>query len=363
MKVLHVVGARPNFMKIAPIMTEMRKHPDLFKQVLLHTGQHYDNNLSQAFFDDLCLPEPDIYLNVGSASHAVQTARIMMAFEPVLVEQKPDLVLVVGDVNSTLACTLVASKLWIPVAHVEAGLRSFNRRMPEEINRIVTDSLSSLLFTTDRIAVDNLRGEGIADSKIHLVGNVMIDTLLRHRERALALNVLDEYDLTPGRYAVLTLHRPANVDQRDVLAGILDALEVVSQQVPILFPIHPRTEARFEEFGFGSRLAAMPGLLQVEPLSYLSFLNVMANAWFVLTDSGGIQEETTIVGVPCLTLRSETERPVTVTEGTNIVVSSEPRRIIAESRRIVAGDAKTGHIPELWDGKAAERIVEVLKAM
>jgi UDP-N-acetylglucosamine 2-epimerase (non-hydrolysing) len=362
MKVLHVVGARPNFMKIAPIMTEMRKYPHLFEQVLLHTGQHYDNNLSQAFFDDLCLPEPDIYLNVGSASHAVQTARIMMAFEPVLVEQKPDLVVVVGDVNSTLACTLVATKLWIPVGHVEAGLRSFNRRMPEEINRIVTDSLSSLLFTTDRIANDNLHKEGIADSKIHFVGNVMIDALLRHREQALALNVLDEYNLAPGCYAVLTLHRPANVDQRGVLAGILEALEVVSQQVPVLFSVHPRTQARIEEFGFGPRMATMPALLQVEPLSYLAFLNIMANALFVLTDSGGIQEETTILGVPCLTLRSETERPITVSEGTNTVVGSEPKRIIAESERILAGEGKTGRRPELWDGQAAVRIVDVLKA-
>jgi len=361
LKVLHVVGARPNFMKVAPIMAEMARYPDTFEQILVHTGQHYDDNMSKVFFEDLELPQPDIYLGVGSGSHAQQTARIMLAFEPVLLEHKPDWVIVVGDVNSTLACALVCAKLGIRVAHVEAGLRSFDRTMPEEYNRVLTDQIADLLFTTEWDAVENLRREGVAEEKIHFVGNVMIDTLLRHRERALALDVLGEYGLQPQGYALLTLHRPSNVDVPQVLSGILNALAEIQARLPILFPAHPRTVKRVQEFGFEGRLAAMPGLRLTEPLGYLEFLNLMANARLVLTDSGGIQEETTILGVPCLTLRENTERPVTVIQGTNTVVGSDPQRIVAEALAVLDGKGKAGRVPELWDGRAAERIVAILK--
>ena len=360
-QVLHVVGARPNFMKAAPIVREMAKYPLEFEQLLVHTGQHYDDEMSQVFFDDLGLPQPDVYLGVGSGSHAEQTAKVMLAFEPVLKEQKPDLVLVVGDVNSTLACALVCAKMDVPVAHVEAGLRSFDRTMPEEINRVLTDQIADLLFTTERDADENLRREGVTEEKIHFVGNVMIDTLLRHKERALALDVLGEYGLQPQGYALLTLHRPSNVDVPEVLSGILDALAEIQARLPILFPAHPRTVRRVREFGFEARLAAMPYLRVTEPLGYLEFLNLMANARLVLTDSGGIQEETTILGVPCLTLRENTERPVTVTQGTNTVVGSDPQRIVAEALAILDGKGKAGRVPELWDGKAAERIVAILR--
>jgi UDP-N-acetylglucosamine 2-epimerase (non-hydrolysing) len=285
----------------------------------------------------------------------------MLAFEPVLQEQKPDVVLVVGDVNSTLACALVCAKMGVPVAHVEAGLRSFDRTMPEEINRVLTDQIADLLFTTERDANENLRREGVAKEKIHFVGNVMIDTLLRHKERALALDVLGRYGLQPQGYALLTLHRPSNVDVPEVLSGILDALAEIQSRLPILFPAHPRTVRRVREFDFEERLAEMPNLRVTEPLGYLEFLNLMANARLVLTDSGGIQEETTILGVPCLTLRENTERPVTVMQGTNTVVGSDPQRIVREALAILDGKGKAGRVPELWDGKAAERIVTVLR--
>lgn len=368
LKILHVVGARPNFMKVAPIMREMAKYPQEFEQLLVHTGQHYNDNMSKVFFEELELPQPDIYLGVGSGSHAEQTARVMLAFEPVLKEHRPDLVVVVGDVNSTLACALVCAKLGVPVAHVEAGLRSFYRTMPEEINRVLTDQIADLLFTTERDADENLRREGVPEEKIHFVGNVMIDTLLRHRERALTLDVLGKYGLRPQGYALLTLHRPSNVDVPEVLSGILDALAEIQARLPILFPAHPRTVRRVQEFGFEGRLAlwnthdstglapssdystglaAMPNLRLTEPLGYLEFLNLMANARLVLTDSGGIQEETTILGVPCLTLRENTERPVTVTQGTNTVVGSDPQRIVAEALAILDGRGKACRVQEL----------------
>jgi UDP-N-acetylglucosamine 2-epimerase (non-hydrolysing) len=367
-RVLHVVGARPNFMKIAPIMAEMAKYPDRFQQILVHTGQHYDDEMSQVFFDDLDIPRPDVYLGVGSGSHAVQTAKVMLAFEPVLVEQRPDLVFVVGDVNSTLACTLVASKAsfgklrtGIPVAHMEAGLRSFDRTMPEEINRVLTDQIADLLFTTERDANENLLREGVAEDKIHFVGNVMIDTLLRHKDRALALDVPEKHDVDPGGFALLTLHRPSNVDVPEVLAGILNALAEIQARLPILFPAHPRTVKRITEFGLKDRLAAMSDLQVTEPLGYLEFLNLMANARLVLTDSGGIQEETTILGVPCLTLRENTERPVTVSQGTNRIVGNDPDRIVSEALILLNGNGKTARVPELWDGRAAERTVKILR--
>jgi len=365
MKVLHVVGARPNFMKAAPIMREMAaedmaRHPQEFEQLLVHTGQHYDDNMSKVFFEDLELPQPDIYLRVGSGSHAQQTARVMLAFEPVLLEHRPDWVIVVGDVNSTVACALTAAKLGIRVAHVEAGLRSFDRTMPEEYNRLLTDHIADLLFTTEPSANENLRREGISEEKIHFVGNVMIDTLLRHKERALTLDVLGKYGLESQGFALLTLHRPSNVDVREVLAGILDALAEIQARLPVIFPAHLRTVKRLREFGFEGRLAGTPNLQVTEPLGYLEFLNLMANAQLVLTDSGGIQEETTILDVPCLTLRKNTERAVTVTQGTNVVVGCDPERIVTEAMAILDGRNKTKRVPEFWDGRAAERIVAVL---
>jgi UDP-N-acetylglucosamine 2-epimerase (non-hydrolysing) len=350
MKILNVVGARPNFMKIAPIVDEMKKAPDL-NGVLVHTGQHYDEGMSDVFFRDLGIPVPDVYLGVGSGTHAEQTARIMVEFEKVCVDRKPDLVVVVGDVNSTMACTIVAAKLLIRVAHVEAGLRSFDRAMPEEINRLVTDALADILLTTSRDADENLKREGVDPAKIHFVGNVMIDTLLKHREKAAALK-LDK----PPQYALVTLHRPSNVDDPKVLGPILEALEEISKSIPVIFPIHPRTAKRVRDFGF-----SMNGIRTMDPLGYLEFLNLESSATVVLTDSGGLQEETTILGVPCLTLRHNTERPVTITHGTNIMVGPDKARIIDAFRRIMSGDWKPAGPPEYWDGHAAERIVRVIR--
>jgi UDP-N-acetylglucosamine 2-epimerase (non-hydrolysing) len=346
-------------MKIAPIVEEMSRHPQI-EQLLLHTGQHYDDNMSKVFFDDLDLPQPDICLGVGSGTHAQQTARIMMAFEQVVSTKKPDLVLVVGDVNSTLACAITVAKLHVPLAHVEAGLRSFDRRMPEEINRLVTDALSDYLFTTCKEANHNLSREGIAANKVFFVGNVMIDALLKHRERALRLDVLGKYGLKAREYALLTLHRPSNVDHSETLRGILEALAVVQERVRILFPAHPRAAKRLRELKLLDKVSSLPSFIMTKPLGYLEFLNLMMNARFVLTDSGGIQEETTFLGIPCLTLRDTTERPVTVNEGTNKVIGSHKESIVLESLRILDGEEKRGQVPELWDGHAAERIVRVL---
>lgn len=350
MKVLNVVGARPNFMKIAPIVEEMKKAPDL-NGVLVHTGQHYDEGMSDVFFRELGIPVPDVHLGVGSGTHAEQTARIMVEFEKVCTAQKPDLVVVVGDVNSTMACTIVAAKLLIPVAHVEAGLRSFDRTMPEEINRLVTDALSTLLFTTSRDADENLKREGADPSKIHFVGNVMIDTLLKQRHKAAELQV-DK----PKQYTLVTLHRPSNVDDPNVLGPILEALQQISKTMPVLFPIHPRTRKRVGDFGL-----SMDGIRTMDPLGYLEFLNLESTAAVVLTDSGGLQEETTILGVPCLTLRHNTERPVTIEHGTNIMVGTDKGRILDAFRRIVNGDWKPSGPPEFWDGHAAQRIVRVIR--
>jgi len=363
MKVIHVVGARPNFMKVAPLTAEMAQYPEIFHQTLVHTGQHYDDNMSKVFFEDLDIPQPDIYLGVGSGSHAEQTARVMLAFEPVLLTGRPDVVLVVGDVNSTLACTLVAKKLGVAVAHVEAGLRSFDHSMPEEINRLLTDQMASLLFTTERSANENLKREGVSEEKIHFVGNVMIDTLLKHKDRAMALDVLEHFEVDAKNYALLTLHRPANVDKPDVLAALFDGLAEIQRRIPILFPAHPRTIKQVRRYGLQDRLAAMSNLRVTGPLPYLEFLNLMANARMVMTDSGGIQEETTILGVACLTLRENTERPVTVAQGTNSVVGSDPQKMIDECLLILKGQSQKGKIPELWDGQAARRIVDILGKM
>jgi UDP-N-acetylglucosamine 2-epimerase (non-hydrolysing) len=358
LKILNVVGARPNFMKIAPLMAAYRAWPNL-EPILVHTGQHYDERMSDLFFRQLGIPEPDVNLEVGSGSHAVQTADIMKAFEPVMLELLPDVVLVVGDVNSTIACGLVAVKLGARLVHVEAGLRSRDRSMPEEINRILTDSISDLLFCTEQSGVDNLRAEGVPAEKIHLVGNVMVDTLLKNRARAEESPILQQLGLEAGGYAALTLHRPSNVDDPAIFGHILDALEQIQHDMPVLFPIHPRTRRNLEHSGLAGRVKTMPQLRLVEPMGYLDFLKLMAEARIVLTDSGGIQEETTILQVPCLTLRENTERPVTCQLGTNQLVGTQTDAILGAYRQVMTNKtASTGRIPPLWDGKAAERIAE-----
>lgn len=357
--ILAVVGARPNFMKVAPIVAELRTFPDLFTLAIVHTGQHYDDKLSKVFFDDLGLPPPDVNLNVGSGSHAQQTAAIMAAFEPVLVHRHPDLVLVAGDVNSTIACALVAVKLGVPVAHVEAGLRSFDRTMPEEINRLLTDQISDLLFTTEASGGENLLREGISSDKIHFVGNTMIDTLLAHRARAAALNIPASLDVEPGGYGVLTVHRPSNVDDPMAFDRVLQGVAEVARDVPILFPVHPRTRPRIANSPLAARLEQSGRLRLMDPLGYLEFVGLMESSRVVLTDSGGIQEETTILVVPCLTLRENTERPITVSNGTNIVVGTDPAKIAEGWRQVKSGCVQHG-IPPLWDGRASARIAKIL---
>ena len=363
MKVINVVGARPNFMKMAPIIEAMNRHPDQIEHLLVHTGQHYDQQMSKAFFDDLGMPKPDIDLGVGSGSQAEQTGKVMMAFERVCEQEQPDLVMVVGDVNSTMACTITAKKLGIRVAHVEAGLRSRDMSMPEEINRLCTDVLCDDLYTTDRIAGENLRKEGVDEEKIHFVGNVMIDTLLKHRQMAAALDLRQKWGLKPGQFATLTLHRPSNVDDKAVLQGVLEALHEIASKLPIVFPIHPRTRKMVDQFNFGhffNQGEKVEGIWLTEPLGYLEFLHLNMQAGLVLTDSGGLQEETTVLGVPCITMRSNTERPITCEVGTNIMVGNRPEAILAAARQILDGKVKQGSIPEKWDGHAAERIVEHL---
>jgi UDP-N-acetylglucosamine 2-epimerase (non-hydrolysing) len=356
-RILHVVGARPNFMKIAPIMRELAKFPFDFAQALVHTGQHYDLDMSQVFFDELELPRPDVNLEVGSGSHAWQTAQVMLGFEPILLDRRPDWVIVVGDVNSTLACALVCSKLGIRVAHVEAGLRSFDRTMPEEINRLLTDQIADLLFTPSLDANANLLREGIMPAKICFVGNVMIDTLVRLLPKAEQRWPRLRQRVAPGRYALVTLHRPANVDHPTRLAEIMTALTEISRQLPMLFPVHPRTRKRLAETGLSS---GIPNLYLIEPLGYLDFVALMSHADFVLTDSGGVQEETTYLGVPCLTVRPNTERPITVTSGTNRLVESKHDALIAAVQMALYGEWKRGAVPDLWDGMAAQRIVRAI---
>ena len=359
LKVINVVGARPNFMKVAPVVEAMRARGSEFSPLVVHTGQHYDERMSDAFVRDLGLPAPDVHLGVGSGSHARQTAAVMEKFEPVVLEHKPDWVLVVGDVNSTLACALVCSKLGVSVAHVEAGLRSRDRSMPEEINRLLTDQLSDLLLTPSADADRNLLSEGIPAERIRLVGNVMIDSLFKQLERAEGSRVREELGVAGADYAVVTLHRPSNVDEPATLRGILSALARISQRLPVVFPIHPRTRKNLEEFGL---LGASEGVRLVEPLGYLDFLRLYSGARLVLTDSGGIQEETTALGIPCLTLRENTERPVTVELGTNRVVGTDPERIVAEAERALAGGGRKGasRVPPLWDGRTAPRILDAL---
>jgi UDP-N-acetylglucosamine 2-epimerase (non-hydrolysing) len=362
MKVILVAGARPNFMKIAPILEEMRRFPDQFQPVFVHTGQHYDDEMSRVFLEDLELPEPDVYLGVGSASHAVQTARIMMEFEKVMVREDPDLVMVVGDVNSTVACALVASKMYVPVAHVEAGLRSFDRTMPEEINRILTDQISNYLFTTCEEANANLRREGISEEKIHFVGNVMIHSLMKYREKAKKSDILERLGVNEKEYCLLTLHRPSNVDEEETFREILKALNQIQRRIKIVFPAHPRTSKMVEKLGLREQIANIKNLLLLNPIGYLHFLRLQEDAKFVITDSGGIQEESTFLSVPCLTIRENTERPITITQGTNTLVGTDPIRIVEESLKIISGNGKNGKIPKFWDDKVAQRIIGVLQS-
>ena len=356
MDILHVVGARPNFMKAAPVMRALARR-DTVRQTFVHTGQHYDSNMSEVFFEELGLPEPDANLGVGSGSHARQTAEIMTRFEPVVMARKPDLVLVYGDVNSTIAAALVCTKLLVPVGHVEAGLRSRDRTMPEEINRVLTDQIADLLFTPSADGDENLLREGVAREKIHLVGNVMIDTLVWLLPKASEQYESRRSTFNFPQYGLVTLHRPSNVDDLATLKKLMSALRDISSQLPLIFPVHPRTRERLEALGLAMRDSQVH---LVDPLCYLDFLALQSHASFVITDSGGIQEETTYLDVPCLTLRENTERPITVTMGTNIVIGQDMERLRAEVGRILNGERKEGQVPPLWDGKAGERIAEVV---
>lgn len=362
MKIVNAVGARPNFVKMAAIIQELRKHGNL-EWLLVHTGQHYGLEMSETFFAELDLPQPDVHLGVGEGSHGEQTGRMMIEFEKVLVKESPDLLIVVGDVNSTLACALAASKLKIPIAHVEAGLRSFDRCMPEEVNRLLTDAVSDYLFVTEQSGEENLLREGISPERIFFVGNVMIDTLFRFRDRIAQSTILSRLGLEPSQYLVLTLHRPENVDIRQTFAGLLAALDEVSRRIRIVYPAHPRTRRRIDEFALQRDfpfLSEKERFLLLEPLSYLDFLKLVSESSLVLTDSGGVQEETTALSTPCLTLRERTERPVTVAEGTNRVVGTTPQKVVEESLDVLDGHQKVGRMPRLWDGKAAERIVKII---
>jgi UDP-N-acetylglucosamine 2-epimerase (non-hydrolysing) len=359
-KIICVCGARPNFMKVAPVMRAFEAKGG-FEVLLVHTGQHYDENMSKLFFDELNIPRPDINLDVGSASHAVQTAEIMKRFEPVVLDFAPDYVLVVGDVNSTIACGLVAVKLGVKLIHVEAGLRSFDRTMPEEINRVLTDTISDLLFVTEQSGIDNLRNEGIEANKVHFVGNVMIDTLLANKEKAQKSDVLERLGLCAKEYAAITLHRPSNVDDMATFGEIVTAFEEIAKEMKLVFPIHPRTRDNIKGGELEKRMEALANLILLEPVGYLDFLCLMSNAGLVLTDSGGIQEETTILGVPCITLRESTERPVTITEGTNRLVHITADNILTHYRQIIDGGISSTHsIPKLWDGRAAGRIAGII---
>jgi UDP-N-acetylglucosamine 2-epimerase (non-hydrolysing) len=362
LKLIIVAGARPNFMKIAPIVAAAKRRASDFQVTVVHTGQHYDAAMSDAFFRDLNLPAPDVYLGVGSGSHAAQTAAVMQKFEPVVLKEKPDWVVVVGDVNSTLACALVCAKLNIKVAHVEAGLRSRDRSMPEEINRVLTDQIADLLLTPSKESSANLRAEGIPEARIRFVGNVMIDSLMAQIERAEASTILTRLKLPEKRYAVLTLHRPSNVDEQNAFVSILEALEELARRLPVVFPAHPRTQKMIDELGLRSRIEETKNLFVIEPVGYLDFLRLMSSARLVLTDSGGIQEETTVLGIPCITLRENTERPITVEIGTNIIAGTDTNRILAAADHALTTpvNESDGRIPEFWDGFTADRILDAL---
>jgi len=359
LKIINIVGARPNLPKIAPLIREMQRHPEI-EPILVHTGQHYDEALSDIFFRQMGIPTPHVNLEVGSGSHAAQTAEVLKRVEPVLIEHQPDLVLVVGDVNSTIAVSLAAVKLGIPIAHVEAGLRSFDRSMPEEINRILTDALADFLFVTEEDAIQHLLKEGRPRESIYLVGNVMIDSLRHFLPIAQKSRIGEDLNLKNAaswqRFGVLTLHRPSNVDSTEKLAELLGAIDAIAAQIPVVFPVHPRTQQHLTQAGIETH----PQLKLIPPVGYLDFLCLLSKATLVLTDSGGIQEETTALGVPCLTLRENTERPITISEGTNLLIGTDPTKILAAAQQILAGKGKPGRIPPFWDGHAAERIVETL---
>lgn len=360
-KVFIVGGARPNFMKIAPLWKRMQKYPDQFRPVFVHTGQHYDHAMSQVFLDQLGLPAPDIYLDVGSGSHGQQTASVMIKFEEAVLADRPDLVMVVGDVNSTMACALVAAKLHIPVAHVEAGLRSFDREMPEEINRILTDQLSDYLLMPSEDARINLLNEGIPDENIHFVGNIMIESLIQCSDQIDRSNILNTFDLAPQSYAILTLHRPSNVDNPDVFCGILYALKEIQEHLPILFPAHPRVRKQMTEFGVDMENMGGHGIQLLDPMPYFDFLALQKQARVAITDSGGIQEESTYFNVPCLTIRENTERPITITEGTNHLCGTKPEKILSDFYHVMKNSAKSRKIPDRWDGEVSERIVQIVR--
>ena len=359
MKILSVVGTRPNFMKIAPLVNEFRKRN--IGHMLVHTGQHYDKEMYKLFFDDLKISKPDFDLGVGSGTRDEQIKSIKAKLMPIIEKENPDVVVVVGDVNSTLAAAQAANKLGIKVAHVEAGLRSFDNTMPEEFNRIETDKISDFLFTTEKSGNINLEKEGISKDKIFFVGNVMIDTLLSHKEKAEQSKILEKLNLEKKGYCTLTLHRPSNVDNREDFANILYILEKIQEKIKIIFPVHPRARKNMQSFNFDDKLKKMKNLIMTEPLGYLDFLCLMANSKLVLTDSGGIQEETTVLGVPCITLRKNTERPVTVEQGTNLLVSTNKEKVVSKAMEAINNKIKLKNkVPELWDGKAAERIVKIL---
>lgn len=355
-----IVGARPNFVKVAPVHRALRGRSDWLDLRLIHTGQHYDANMSDVFFTELAIPTPDVFLGVGSGHHGAQTGAIIARYEEILLDAPPSLALVFGDVNSTMACAIAASKLQVPIGHVEAGLRSFDRTMPEEINRVVTDHLADLLFTPSQDGNHNLAREGVASDRVHLVGNVMIDSLVACRAKIDASPVLADLGLAPHGYVLLTLHRPSNVDREDSLLRILNALNAIQRRIPVIFPVHPRTRQRLMTSSLRPLVESLTRVRLLDPHPYCDFLRLQSQAKFVITDSGGVQEETTYLGVPCLTMRPNTERPVTVEHGTSILVGNQTDAIVNASHRILDGDAKRGRNPELWDGKAAERIAAVI---
>ena len=357
-KIISVVGARPNFMKVAPIHKAFKKYSDSIQHLICHTGQHYDQKMSKIFFDELELPEPDFYLGVGSGSHAQQTARVMMEFEKILLSEKPDLIIVVGDVNSTIACSLTAVKLNIKTAHVEAGLRSFDREMPEEINRILTDTISDLLFVTEQSGLNNLRNEGISQNKMFLVGNVMIDSLIYFLSKTDSAQVLRKYNVEKNKYALVTMHRPSNVDSPEMLNEIVKMVNVFSKQTGVIFPVHPRTRKNLESFSLSAKINN--SVLLTDPIGYLDFITLIKNCSLVITDSGGIQEETTYLHISCITTRTTTERPSTVELGTNQLVGANFEAAIKSALEVLSGNKKSGEIPPMWDGKAAQRITQII---
>ncbi len=357
-KVISVVGARPNFMKIAPIHRAFQKYSDSIKHLICHTGQHYDEKMSKIFFEDLGLPQPDFYLGVGSGSHAEQTANVMIKFEKVLLEEKPDMILVVGDVNSTIACSLTAAKLHIKIVHVEAGLRSGDRNMPEEINRVLTDAISDLLFVTEKSGIENLKKEGVDNGKVFFTGNVMIDSLAYFLKKSGESNIHEKLGLEKNKYVLVTLHRPSNVDKKEQLIKLIDLLNAIAEKRKVLFPIHPRTKNNLAEFNLLEEMNS--NIILTDPIGYLDFLALTSNAELILTDSGGIQEESTYLGIQCITLRTSTERPITVEVGTNQLLGTDLDKAKIAALDVLNGKIKSGEIPPLWDGKAAERIVSNL---